>query len=105
MSIEKFGGKDPVETEWLKEIREKKLEALLDKQEQERQIRPQARVEELTNAEVAELSSFKDFCVQLNIVPTKRQAGKCKEEFMRWLKENKTQEEISRDIKSNTLRS
>lgn len=89
MSIEKFGGKDQVELEWLKNLRKEKLRAILARQVEERLNRPQKKIEELTNAEVADLKDFKDFCAQMGIVPTKRQAGKRREEFIRWLNESK----------------
>ncbi len=43
------------------------------------------KLKEFTHAQIVALESFKDFCAQKGIEPTKRQAGKLKEEFIQWL--------------------
>lgn len=46
-------------------------------------------INSLTNAEILEIDEFKKFCVENNIEPTKRQAGKKRGDFINWLNAKK----------------
>lgn len=42
------------------------------------------KIEEQTNAQIAEMTEFINFCSEKNIIPSKRQASKNRGEFIEW---------------------
>ena len=61
---------------------------ILARQAELRMNRPKKEVRDLTNAEIAELEDFKEFCELNKIESSKGQASKSKEDFIKWRYEN-----------------
>ena len=49
--------------------------------------RQEFRVENQNNAQIAGMEEFQIFCSEKNITPSKRQASKLREEFIKWYNE------------------
>ncbi|MFH0892145.1 MAG: hypothetical protein V1867_05185 [Candidatus Falkowbacteria bacterium] len=44
-------------------------------------------IENLNNHEISLMNEFADFCAEKNVTPSKRQAGKLREEYFKWYNE------------------
>jgi len=47
------------------------------------------KIEKLNNHEISLMREFADFCSEKNVTPSKRQAGKHREEYFKWYNERK----------------
>ncbi len=64
-----------------------KKRQILHKQAEKR-IKKKVNINDLTNRELAKREDFKKFCLKKGVEPTKRQASKKRDMFLKW-KENK----------------
>lgn len=63
--------------------------AILARQTEQRFIRPEKSVRDFTNAEISRRDDFKEFCELNGVEPSKRQASKSREDFIKWCDANK----------------
>jgi len=75
----------------LRSLSDDDKKSILARRADERINRPKDDLSSLTNIELVELDDFKDYCKTLDIIPTKRQASKRRQDFIKWLA-NKNQE-------------